>query len=91
MYQTNRPMADLNRNNQTIHTDQHFLIFVCFTGPIALPIIGSVIQVALADRERPFAAFQKLAKKYGNIMGLELGSVYTGTEFCVINVSCSYT
>ena len=52
---------------------------MCWAGPIALPIIGSLIQVALADNERPFAAFHKLAKRYGNIMGLQLGSTYTGT------------
>jgi hypothetical protein len=47
-------------------------------GPLALPLIGSVLQVALADPNRPYVAFQKLAKKYGNIMSLQLGSVSAG-------------
>jgi hypothetical protein len=54
------------------------------TGPLALPLIGSVLQVALADHKRPYVAFHKLAKKYGNIMSLKLGSVPAGLQYIYI-------
>jgi len=47
-------------------------------GPWAFPLIGSAIQVALADPDIPFVALQKLAKQYGNIMSVQLGSVHAG-------------
>jgi len=49
-----------------------------FAGPVAIPFIGSVIQVAWADHKRPYIALQKLAKKYGNVMSIQLGSVQAG-------------
>jgi hypothetical protein len=54
------------------------LYLIYLTGPISLPIIGSLIQVVRSDPGRPFVAFQKLARTYGNIMSLQLGSVNAG-------------
>ncbi len=49
-------------------------IFVHYLGPIKWPLIGNVIEIALADPVYPHLAFCKLAKKYGPVFSARLGS-----------------
>ncbi|CAG7719784.1 unnamed protein product [Allacma fusca] len=44
-------------------------------GPFQLPLIGSILQIVLADNKYPFKAVYKLSKKYGDVMSLKFGSV----------------
>ncbi|ODM94793.1 Methyl farnesoate epoxidase [Orchesella cincta] len=46
-------------------------------GPFRLPVIGNLIQVALADSKEPYKAFKKLGQQYGDIMSIQLGSLYS--------------
>lgn len=43
-------------------------------GPIAYPIIGSL---HLLDPVKPYITLTNLAKKYGPIYGIQMGSIYT--------------
>jgi len=45
-----------------------------FTGPYKWPLIGNVVEVALADSKYPHIALAKLSKTYGDIMSLQFGS-----------------
>ncbi|CAL8124690.1 unnamed protein product [Orchesella dallaii] len=45
-------------------------------GPFRFPVIGNLIQLAMADSKEPYVAFSQLGKKYGDIMSIQLGSVY---------------
>ncbi|CAL8121430.1 unnamed protein product [Orchesella dallaii] len=46
-------------------------------GPLPLPFIGNLLQIAWANSKEPHIAFAKLGEKYGNIMSIQLGSVYS--------------
>ena len=47
-------------------------------GPLQFPVIGNILQVYLADSTYPHRAFVKLARKYGNILWLRIGSTEAG-------------
>ena len=63
-----------------------FLNLKSDTGPIQLPIIGNILQVYLADSTYPHRAFVKLAKKYGNVLWVRIGSVDAGKFRCKSNI-----
>lgn len=45
-------------------------------GPLSLPIIGS-LYIFRDKSKRPYEVLTDLAKKYGPIFGLQMGSIYT--------------
>ncbi|CAL8121418.1 unnamed protein product [Orchesella dallaii] len=45
-------------------------------GPLPLPFIGNLLQLAWINPTEPYRAFAKMSEKYGNIMSIQLGSVY---------------
>ncbi|ODM89460.1 Methyl farnesoate epoxidase [Orchesella cincta] len=44
-------------------------------GPLRLPIVGNLIQLAWINSKEPHTAFTKLSQTYGDIMSIQLGSV----------------
>lgn len=50
-------------------------------GPYRWPLIGNVVEMALADLKYPHKALGLMAKKYGDIMGLGFGVHYMGKRF----------
>ncbi|CAL8121416.1 unnamed protein product [Orchesella dallaii] len=46
-------------------------------GPFPFPILGNLVQMAWINPIEPQIAFAKLGEKYGNIMSIQLGSVYS--------------
>jgi ecdysteroid 25-hydroxylase len=51
-------------------------------GPIGIPILG---YLPFIDPNKPYETFSNLAKKYGNIFGVQLGSIYT-VVLCDANI-----
>ncbi|XP_037052143.1 farnesoate epoxidase-like [Bradysia coprophila] len=59
-----------------------FLLFVYFLnsnkhlppGPLRLPVLGSIIQLYLANPKFPHLAFSKISEKYGDIFSFGFGS-----------------
>ncbi|CAL8143167.1 unnamed protein product [Orchesella dallaii] len=41
-------------------------------GPFKFPLLGTLVQISLAD-PIPYKAFEKLAKKYGDVVSIKLG------------------
>ncbi|ODM91034.1 Methyl farnesoate epoxidase [Orchesella cincta] len=46
-------------------------------GPLRLPIFGNLLQIAWINSKEPHVALSKLAEVHGNIMSIQLGSVYS--------------
>lgn len=62
-----------------------FVFFVCYIffcrktlrlppGPTGIPLLGYLPWI---DSERPYVSLTNLARKYGPICGLQMGSIYT--------------
>ncbi|CAL8121420.1 unnamed protein product [Orchesella dallaii] len=45
-------------------------------GPFPLPILGNLVQLGWINATKPHVAFAKLGEKYGDVMSIQLGSVY---------------
>ncbi|CAL8124638.1 unnamed protein product [Orchesella dallaii] len=49
-------------------------------GPYRFPIVGNLVQLAMINLKEPYLAFRDLSEKYGDVMSIQLGSVYAVME-----------
>ncbi|CAL8121426.1 unnamed protein product [Orchesella dallaii] len=45
-------------------------------GPFRFPVVGNLLQITWINSKEPYLAFTKLSRRYGDIMSIQLGSVY---------------
>ena len=66
--------------NRFLETGEYanFLCLWLSAGPLRFPLIGTLTQIFFVNFYYPYDAFAKFAKKYGNVISIQLGVVDIG-------------